>query len=69
MMYSMQKKKKKKKNTDRKVLGASQAFSLLIEAECCARQYQQNGMCANQWFRSGLASDQSDQSLRCALNG
>ena len=30
-----------------------------------ARQNQQNGLCAQRWLRSALASAQSDQSLRC----
>ena len=32
-------------------------------------QNQQNGMCAQRRLRSAWASPQSDQSLRCALNG
>ena len=32
-------------------------------------QNQQNGMCAQRRLRSAWASEKSDQSLRCALNG
>ena len=34
-----------------------------------ARQNQQNDMCAQRRLRSAWVSAQSDQSLRCALNG
>ena len=42
---------------------------LLIWIWAASWQNQRNGMCAQRRLRSAWASAQSDQSLRCALNG